>query len=215
MKTSITIVDDHKLVSKAISELIEGFENYTILGQLANGRELLEHLANKNNIPDIVLLDVNMPIMDGFETMKQLHRHYPQIKVLALSMNDDEETIIKMLKMGACGYISKLIDDEELKKALDNVKEKGCYYTEHVTNYLVTSLNKDGDEKKRSNILSDREEDFLKLVCTELTYKEIADKLSLSPKTIDGYRGALFTKLNVKTRVGLAVFAIKNGYYKI
>lgn len=214
MKSSIIIVDDHKLVSKAIAELVDGFENYSILTTLSNGKELMEKLKNKKNIPDIVLLDVNMPIMNGFETMRALHSEYPEIKVLALSMNDDEETIIKMIKEGACGYISKIIDDDELKYALDTVVAKGYYYTERVTSYLVHSLK--ADEAKAEKVkFSDREEELLKLVCTELTYKEIADKMCLSPKTIDGYRDVLFQKLNIKTRVGLAIFAIKNNYYKI
>lgn len=214
MKPSIIIVDDHKLVSKAIAELIEGFSTYEILFDLNNGKELLEKLKNKKNIPDIVLLDINTPIMNGFETMKILNAEYPQIKVLALSMNDDEETIIKIIKLGACGYISKLIDDEELKLALDTIIEKGFYYTEGVTNFLVHSLKSDINKPEKIKF-SDREKEMLKLICTELTYKEIADKMFLSPKTIDGYRDALFHKIGVKTRVGLAIYAIKNNYYKI
>ncbi len=214
MNSSIIIVDDHKLVSKAIAELIEGFKTYTILFDLNNGQELIEKFKNRKNIPDVVLLDVNMPVMNGFETMEILHRDFPEVKVLALSMNDDEETIIRMIKLGACGYISKLIDDVELKTALDTVVEKGCYYTDAVTNSLVNSL-KTEQVKANKIKFSDREEELLKLICTEMTYKEIADKMYLSPKTIDGYRDALFQKLQVKTRVGLAIYAIKNDYYKI
>ncbi len=214
MKPSIIIVDDHKLVSKAIAELIEGFQTYEILFDLNNGKELLEKIKHPKNIPDIVLLDINMPIMNGFETMKVLNAEYPQIKVLALSMNDDEETIIKIIKLGASGYISKLIDDEELKVALDTIIEKGVYYTEDVTNCLVHTL-KSEDNKIEKIKLSDREREMMKFVCTELTYKEIADKMFLSPKTIDGYRDALFHKIGVKTRVGLAIYAIKNNFYKI
>ncbi len=214
MKSSIIIVDDHKLVSKAIAELIQGFDNYSILFDLNNGKELIEKLKNPKNIPDIVLLDVNMPVMNGFETMEYLHKEFPKIKVLALSMNDDEETIIKMIKLGACGYISKLTDDDELKRALDTLVQKGYYYTEAVTNYMVKSIKTDNEPDEKIKF-SDREEELLKWICTEMTYKEIADKMFLSPKTIDGYRDALFQKLRVKTRVGLAIYAIKNNFYKI
>lgn len=214
MKSSVIIVDDHKLVSKAIGELIEGFLNYEILFDLNNGKELLDKLQDKKNIPNIVLLDINTPIMNGFETMKVLNAEYPQIKVLALSMNDDENTIIKIIRLGACGFISKLMDDEELRLALDNIVEKGFYYPESVTNCLVHSLKAD-DHKSEKTKFTDRERDLLKFVCTEMTYKEIADKMFLSPKTIDGYRDTLFHKLGVKTRVGLAIYAIKNNYYKI
>ena len=155
-----------------------------------------------------------MPIMNGFETMEILHRDFPQIKVLALSMNDDENTILRMIKSGACGYISKLIDDGELKTALDSVMDKGTYYTEEVTKSLVNSLKVENKKEEKIKI-SDREEELLKLICTEMTYKEIADKMFLSPKTIDGYRDDLFQKLGVKTRVRLAMYAVKHNYYKI
>ena len=214
MNTSIIIVDDHKLVSRAIAELIEGFETYSILFCVNNGKELIDKLQYPKNIPDIVLLDVNMPIMNGFETMEILHRDFPQIKVLALSMNDDENTILRMIKSGACGYISKLIDDGELKMALDSVMDKGTYYTEEVTKSLVNSLKVENKKEEKIKI-SDREEELLKLICTEMTYKEIADKMFLSPKTIDGYRDDLFQKLGVKTRVRLAMYAVKHNYYKI
>lgn len=213
-KSKIVIVDDHKLVSKAIAELVQGFSNYAILFQVSNGHDLLEKLKLSSDHPDIILLDVNMPIMNGFETMKNIRQLYPEIKVLVLSMNDDEDTIIRIIKLGACGYVSKLADEDELSKALDTVVDKGYYYNETVTGYIANSINTE-TIKTKSEKITDREKDLLKLICTEMTYKEIADKMCLSPKTIDGYRDSLFHKLNIKTRVGLVIYALKNKYYKI
>jgi hypothetical protein len=211
MQTRIILVDDHTLVRNAIADLIEGNPAYTVTHQAANGKELFDLLDNPNSLPDIILLDVNMPVMDGFATMEKLAADFPAIHVLALSMNDDDETIIRMMKLGACGYISKLIKEEELILAIDTVVKKGYYYTNEVTNLIV------GNFKQKNNKdqvqFTEREKELLQYICTEMTYKEIAEKMFLSPKTIDGYRDDLFQKLNIKSRVGLAVYAMKNGYY--
>lgn len=211
MQTKIILVDDHTLVRNAIADLIEGNPAYSVTHQVGNGKELFELLENPNSHPDIILLDVNMPVMDGFTTMEKLSAEFPSIHILALSMNDDDETIIRMMKLGACGYISKLIKEEELILAIDTVVKKGYYYTNEVTNLIV------GNFKQKNNKdeiqFTEREKELLQYICTEMTYKEIAEKMFLSPKTIDGYRDDLFQKLNIKSRVGLAVYAMKNGYY--
>ncbi|HOZ52701.1 MAG TPA: response regulator transcription factor [Chitinophagaceae bacterium] len=213
MQTKIILVDDHTLVRNAIADLIEGNPDYIVTHQAGNGKELFEILANPNSIPDIILLDVNMPIMDGFATMEKLQIEFPDIHVLALSMNDDDETIIKMMKFGACGYISKLIKEEELILAIDTVVKKGYYYTNEVTNLIVGNFKQ--KPNKNEVHFTEREKELLQYICTEMTYKEIADKMFLSPKTIDGYRDDLFQKLNIKSRVGLAVYAMRNGFYNL
>ena len=213
MPTKIILVDDHTLVRNAIADLIEGIPEYSVTFQAGNGKELFERLENPNSIPDIILLDVNMPVMDGFATMAKLQTDFPNIHVLALSMNDDDETIIKMMKLGACGYISKLIREEELILAIDTVVKKGYYYTNEVTNLIVGNFKQKGG--KNEVHFTEREKELLQYICTEMTYKEIADKMFLSPKTIDGYRDDLFQKLSIKSRVGLAVYAMKNGFYTV
>jgi DNA-binding NarL/FixJ family response regulator len=133
-------------------------------------------------------------------------------------MVDDENTVIKMLKNGARGYLLKESGPAELKAAIHAVMEKGFYYSEMVTGRLVHSIAGDDDESKalkQISHLSEKETEFLKLACTELTYKEIADKMKLSPRTVDSYRDHLFQKLDIKTRTGLAVYAIKNGVVKL
>jgi DNA-binding NarL/FixJ family response regulator len=159
-------------------------------------------------------LKINMPQMDGYETALWLKRNHPDVKVLALSMYDDENAIIRMLKNGAKGYILKDTEPMELRAAIEAILTKGFYYSEMVTGRLIHTINTMDDEGssiKNITGLNDRETEFLKLAATEMTYKEIADKMHLSPRTIDGYRDALFEKLNLKSRVGLVLFAIKNG----
>jgi two-component system, NarL family, invasion response regulator UvrY len=178
-----------------------------------NGKEFIEKI-DKKNLPDLVLMDINMPEMDGYETTLWLKKNYPLVNVIALSMYDDENAIIRMIKNGAKGYILKDSSPPELKTALDSVVSKGFHYSERVTGKLIHSINQMDEEDnttKQVLNLNDKEVEFLKLVGTEMTYKEIAQQMHLSPRTIDGYRDNLFDKLNIKSRVGLVMFAIKNG----
>jgi len=216
-KTSVALVDDHSLLRNGLANLVRNYSDYAVLFEADNGKELIKELK-ATALPDIVLLDINMPAMDGYETALWLKKNYPEIKVLALSMYDNEQAIIRMMKNGAKGYILKDIDPAEFKQALDSVRKKGYYYSELVTGRLIHAVNgmndHDNDQDPPMQVLiklSQRELQFLKLVCTELTYREIAEQMFLSPRTIDGYRDDLFEKLKVKTRMGLAMYAIKNG----
>ncbi len=211
MSYSVVVVDDHNLLSQAIGGLVAGFEQFEVLYTCKNGQELLDKFKNPKNIPDIVLMDVNMPILNGIETTAHVYEHYPQVKVLALSIEEDETTILKMLRAGAKGYLMKDVKKFELQHALLEVMEKGFHHTNTVTKVLVDSLS--GKEKSPQSILKEREIEFIKLACTEMTYKEIADVMFLSPKTIEGYRNAIFEKLNLRNRTGLVIFAIKNKIF--
>jgi two-component system, NarL family, invasion response regulator UvrY len=211
-KIQVSLVDDHVLLRNGLASLISSFEEYEVLFEADNGIQLQQKF-NHAGLPDLVLMDINMPEMDGFATAQWLKQTFPLIKVIALSMYDNESSIIKMLKAGAKGYILKDSEPAELKRALDAVMTKGYYYSELVTGKLIHTINKmdEAEEIKSSAQLTGREVEFIKLACTEMTYKEIADKMFLSPRTIDGYRDDLFEKLNIKTRVGLVMYAIKNG----
>ena len=210
---NVVLVDDHVLLRNGLANLIESFGDCKVLFQASNGKDFIEKLKPKL-LPHLVLLDINMPEMDGYETCLWLKENYPDIKVLALSMYDNENSVIRMFRAGAKGYILKDCDPVELKTALNDVITKGFYYSEMVTAKLIHTINnlheKDNNAKNVIK-LNNREITFLKLVCTELTYKEIAGKMFLSPRTIDGYRDDLFQKLYLKTRVGLVMYAIKNG----
>jgi two-component system, NarL family, invasion response regulator UvrY len=208
---TIALADDHSLLRNGLASLVTSL-GHTVLFEADNGKQLTEKI--KNNEPELVLMDINMPEMDGYATTQWLKEHYPEVKVLALSMYDNEASIIRMLKCGAKGYILKDSEPAELKAAIDAVLTKGYYYSDLVSGKLINAINKIEDGGSEVNTLvnlNDRETDFLKYACTEMTYKEIADKMFVSPRTIDGYRDALFEKLNVKTRVGLVMYAIKNG----
>jgi len=210
MKYSVVVVDDHALLSQAIGGLVESFEQFTVLYTCMNGQELLDKLKNPKNIPDVVLMDVNMPILNGIETTAHLHQSYPQIKVLALSIEEDETVILKMLRAGAKGYLMKDVKKGELQRALLEVIEKGFHHTNTVTKVLVESLS---DKANPQTLLKERELEFIKHACTEMTYKEIAEVMFLSPKTIEGYRNAIFEKLNLRNRTGLVIYAIRNKIF--
>ncbi len=214
----LALVDDHTLFRKGLISLIKMVCNdCEIVFEADNGNDLQLKL-NKQTIPDIILMDVNMPFMDGFATVEWLNKNYPQIKVLVVSMITKEDSIVRMLKLGVKGYLCKDVEPNELGDALNAIMDKGFYYTDFITGKLVHSLQKiDTQNEKHSGIrlMNDREKDFLKLACSELTYNQIAAQMYLSPKTIDGYRDALFDKLQVKSRVGMALYAVKYGLVQL
>ena len=213
---NLVLTDDHILLRNGLAELVKSL-GHTVLFEADNGKNFIAKLDSKL-LPDVVLMDINMPEMDGFETASWIKNNHPEIKVLALSMYDNETSIIRMLKCGAKGYILKDSEPAELKSAIAAVMDKGFYYSDLVSGKLMHAINKLDDESdglKSLVPLNDRETDFLKHTCSELTYKEIADKMFVSPRTIDGYRDALFEKLQLKTRVGLVMYAIKNGIVNV
>ena len=210
----VVVTDDHTLMRNALARLIASFENYAVIFEASNGRDLIEKIQT-NLIPDIILLDINMPEMDGFETAKWLTKNFPQIKVLALSMQSDESSIIRMLRLGAKGYLMKNVEPEELNLALESVIKKDFYLSETVSGKVISGLHQDYHQPLEPVMLLDKEKDFLRLVCTELTYKDIAEKMFVSPRTVDDYRNTLFEKLKVHTRMGLAMYAIKNKLVEI
>ena len=214
MKHSIVIVDDHILIAKALGSIMSNFEDFEVMYECENGKDLQEKFTIKSNIPSIVLLDISMPIMDGFETSKWLKENHPNILVLALSMQDDEQSLIKMIKNGARGYLLKNVSPSELETALKTIIHKGFYYPDWASNIVFSNMMNTTPKPNTTSLsvdLSDREKEFLKLCITDMSYKEISEKMYCSPRTIESYRNSLCEKLNIKTRVGLAVYAIKTG----
>lgn len=213
MKIKIALADDHVLLRHGLASLLKEL-GFDVLFEADNGSELLQKIET-HSLPDVVLMDINMPLMNGFETTLLITKKYPAVRVLALSMYDDENTIIRMLRNGAKGYILKDSEPAELKQAILSVNTKGFYHSELVSGTLLNIVNHLDDPSyaglKESAGLSDKEIEFLKFLCTDLTYKEIADQMDLSPRTIDGYRDLLFEKIKVKSRVSLVIYAIKNG----
>lgn len=210
----LALVDDHKLFRKGLISLLEvaARQPIKILFEVNSGKEMMQ-VINAQNPPDIILMDINMPGMDGFDCVQWLAEKYPLVKVLVVSMIEKEESIVRMLKLGVKGYLGKDVEPKELGEALQAISNESFYYTDFVTGKLIHSLQNGHKEPlvKPLTKLNERELEFLRLACSELTYNEIAAQMFLSPKTIDGYRSALFEKLAVKTRVGLALYAVRNG----
>lgn len=206
-KIKIALVDDHVILRKSLGILIRMLSGFEIVLEAGNGREMINQLK-VNPLPDIILLDITMPVMDGVETAWWLKIHHPEIKVLALTMIKNDFIIIRMLKNGARGYILKDCEPNELKAALIQVYKNGFYYNELITPKMKLKEGQDGSFPKI--MFSEPELIFLRWACTEKSHKEIAEEMKVSPRTIDGYRDSLFKKLQVNSRMGIALYAIKN-----
>lgn len=208
----IAMVDDHPLVRKALATAVDAFEGCRVVLQAGNGKELLDQLEN-GNLPDLIILDVNMPVMDGYTTAIHLRQHFPHIHILILTTYDSEVVTIRLLRAGARGVLVKHCEPDEFQEAIGSIMETGYYYAGNTASALA-SIVQNEDPKKPTAHLSDTELRFLELASTEMTYKEIALKMKMSPRTVDSYRDVLFVKLGVKSRVGLALYAVKNGLVK-
>ncbi|SFD04985.1 response regulator transcription factor [Algibacter pectinivorans] len=206
----VAVVDDFQLLAQAMSTLVNSFKNFQVCYSCNNGKEIIEKLDASLKLPDIILMDVNMPILNGIQATKYIKDKYPNIKVIAISVENKTKDVLQMLEAGAKSYLLKDIEKSTLEIALTETINKGYYHTEHVSKILVDALH--GQEKPMT-VLKEREMEFLNYACTDKTYKEIADKMFLSPKTIDGYRNTLFNKFNVKNRVGLVLYAIRNQLF--
>lgn len=204
----IAVADDHTILRKGVIELINAFGDFEVILDATNGRELITKIQQSAVLPDVCLIDINMPVLNGYETAEELRKTWPALKILALSMYNAEYTIIRMLASGANGYILKEADPIALREALIGVYENEYYYSEQLSGKMVHTLL---EGKKLKMHITEKELQFLKHCCSELNYKEIAEKMFLSPRTVEGYRDALFEKLNIKTRTGLVIFALEMG----
>lgn len=213
MNTSVAIADDHRLLAQALSDLIQKFDGYDVLFVADNGHDLLNHLRRKQ-IPDILLLDLNMPEMDGFAAAEYLQQHYPDIRVLVLSMFDRDEQVARVMRYGVQGYLLKGCRPSELRLALDDVRTKGFHYSEFLTRKLIRNLSP-GEPTASPLRLNEREVAFLRLASSDLTYVEIADRMCVAPRTVDGYRETLFQKLNVKSRTGMVLEGLRLGLVEL
>jgi DNA-binding NarL/FixJ family response regulator len=204
----VVLVDDHRLFRKGMVELVNGFPGYTVEWEAGNGKEFTQHISPQN-LPDVVLLDISMPVMDGFETARWMEQRFPDVKILALSMYNDDKTILKMLQSGVNGYVLKNADPSELELALKILENEGCYFPKSIGKFL------DPVPGAKEMVLTERENEFLRLACSELPYKSFSPFLKVHPRTVEAIRETLFRKLEVVSRVGLVIYAIKNGIYKI
>ena len=214
--TTIALVDDHSLLRGSLASLISSFEGFTVLFEADNGLEFIRKFQQHGQ-PDIVLLDVAMPEMDGFETAEWIKNNIPTCKILVLSMDEKENTIIRMLKQGAKGYLLKNSKPAIFRKALDEIRNNNFFMNDLVSNKMLHYVTGEGQHLNDPEIpyLTEKEIVFMKHACSEMTYKEIADQMKLSQRTVEGYRDDLFKKLSVASRVGLVLYAIKHGLFII
>ncbi|SHJ78209.1 two component transcriptional regulator, LuxR family [Tangfeifania diversioriginum] len=211
-KIDLVITDDHKLFRKGLSSLLSDFEFIGNIYEASTGIELLELLQSVDSKPDIILLDLQMPEMDGIAANKELKKVFPDIKVIILTMEDDAQLILHLIRQGVNGYLMKDADPDELETAIKSVIEKDFYFSDNISQLIYRNLNK--KRKKNSGLFihkfTPREIQTLELICREYTAAEIADELNLSVRTIEGYRSNLLDKSGAKNIAGLVVFALTN-----
>lgn len=214
MQSTITVAvtDDHALVRAGIARLISNFDGFDVIMQAEDGRDLLEKLSTAEELPQVCVIDINMPNMNGYETVTRLRSLYPDIQCIALTMHDSEFSILKMFSLGAKGFILKGNSPQELHSALQIVSAGNYYHPEIVSDRMIAALQANHELMPK---ISEKEYIFLKYCCTDLSYKEIAGQMKVSVRTIDTYRDDLFSKLKINSRTGLALYAIKSGMVSV
>jgi two-component system invasion response regulator UvrY len=209
-RIKVALADDHVLLRDALALLVNGFNNCQVIFTATNGQEVIDKISG-GLLPHVVIMDLNMPKVDGYDATRWLQQHYPDIHVLMLTMYDSELTLIRMLQAGAKGFLKKDIHPDDLKTAIQSVMEAGYFYGNGVMGKLVNLFRKRDENAIQKNMLSEQEALFLKHCCTEKTYKEIAGEMRLSPRAVESLRDQLFLRMGVKSRVGLAMYAIRHG----
>lgn len=208
----VAIADDHKIFRKGVILSLRPYNNIKFVQEAENGQELIDGLAASQ--PDVILMDLRMPLKDGIETTKFIAKSYPDIYILALTMFEDERFVSHMMEIGANGYLLKSADPQEIKQAIVEVCTKGYYLNNfvnrillkksHAKNRAIPNLNSDAT-------LTDRERDVIKYICMEFTAHEIAQKLEVSPRTIEAIKDRLMERFGAKNTAGLVFFAVKNN----
>jgi DNA-binding NarL/FixJ family response regulator len=216
MNTKVAVVDDHQLVRAGLVQMVQALPGWVVTIEAANGKDFIDQ-TNLLSPPDIVLLDIRMPIMDGYETALWIRSHLPETRVLIVSMVSREPAVIRMLRLGIYGFITKDTNTAELHQALKRIQQKQFHVNELVGNRIFHYFSDSTTEQlpDEKNDITDREFIFLRKCCSELTYRQIAKEMHVSPRTIDTYRDHLFEKLQVRTRVGLVIYALRSGLIEV
>lgn len=214
MSYNILIADDHALFRKGLEATLKLIHTVKKIEQAENGLKVIEHL--RHNPVDIIFMDINMPEQDGISTTRMVSKEFTSVKVIALSMLDDKDSIIEMFKAGACGYLLKNTNKAEIQEAIEEVIDGGKYYSREVSDILLQKMINLNLHKPTTFIepLTEREKEVLCLICQQYSTKEIAEKLFLSDKTIEGHRLKLLQKTQSKNMVGLVIFALEHKIYE-
>lgn len=208
----IAYADDHVAMRKGLISILESRGGIDVIAEADNGEELIRKLSELTELPDVCLIDINMPVIDGFEAMTILKKNWPDLKTLVLTVFENESYIIRMIKLGANGYLLKSCHPDEVKRALVNICENGYHYSDVANNRLFRKVQNNEVAIPR---FSDREIELLKYSCTDLSYNEIAERMNTTPRSIDGVRDRLFTRLGINTRISLAMLAIQYGFVPV
>jgi len=213
----IALVDDHILLRNGLANLVNQFDGYKVLFEADNGEDFIRQLKPPHH-PDIVLLDITMPGMNGYQTAEWIRSNLPDTKVLVLTMLDNDNAVIRMLKAGARGYILKDSKPAVVKQALDQLRKGDYFFNNLALNKVFQYLSDnpgDGNNDKKYIHLTEREITYVSLACSERTHREIAEAMNLSPRTVDSFRDSIYEKTGVSSRVGLVLFAIRSGYFDV
>lgn len=206
----IALADDHKLLRFGLVSILQSNPDFNVVQEAANGQELLDGL--KNSAPDVILLDLEMPILSGKETLETLREKDKSVKILILTMHQSKAFMNQMMELGANGYLIKDTDPKEVITAINKVYNSGFYFSEELSLAMLSGISNPNESKSTpEHGLSERELDVLRLICKEMTSKEIGEALFLSPKTIEGYRKVLMEKIDARNMAGLVLFAVKHS----
>ena len=215
-KIDIVITDDHKLFRKGIAALLEDLEPVNEIYEAGNGEELLHLLDETNPRPNLVLLDLNMPVMDGFETTQQLKKQYPDVKIIILTMEDDEQYILHLVNEGVNGYLNKSADPDEVELAIEKVMNVDYYFPEEISKLVFSNLKNFGKSEMQPKVeFSKQEKRVLELMCREMTNSEIAEEMELGKRTVETYRKSMMEKTGTRNSAGLIVYAMKHKIIQI
>jgi DNA-binding NarL/FixJ family response regulator len=211
-KIKIVLVDDEALIRKGVKAILEQEDNFEIVEEFENGSVFVDYIESIKELPDIVLMDVKMPSLNGVEATKNLTARFPDLKIIALSNYNSEVFISNMLEVGAVCYISKSASPDEIVRNINLVYKNGFYYNDSIMDYMIDNTPKNKSFFD-SAFLTERESEVLQLICKQKSSTEIGEELFISPRTVDGHRNNLLFKTESKNIVGLVVFAIQNNFF--
>lgn len=217
-RISIILADDEELFRKGISFLLKREKNIDVIFEASNGNELIDYLSTNSQLPDIILMDLKMPILNGVEATKIIHTTYPKIKIIALTSYNTNSFIANMIQVGAASYLVKNATPKEMVHTINEVFSNGFYYNDTVLQVIKSGILPNTEIKNSSleeNFLTNREKEVLHLICLQLSSSEIGEKLFISPRTVEGHRNKLFVKTESKNIAGLVVYAIQNNIIDI
>lgn len=216
-KISIILADDEELFRKGVSFILKREKNIDVIFEASNGSELISYLSTNDTQPDIILMDLKMPFLNGVEATKVIHATYPNIKIIALTSYNTNSFIANMIQVGAVSYLVKNATPQEMIHAINEVFNNGFFYNENVLQVIKSGILPKNEQQNHieENLLTHREKEVLQLICLQLSSGEIAEKLFISSRTVEGHRNKLLVKTGSKNIAGLVVYALQNNFIDI